>query len=56
VLISLASRRVSALTNLIVEFGIIPRDHWYQPDWIDENKAAAARDRMVAAKVKYGGM
>jgi alpha 1,2-mannosyltransferase len=43
------------MTKSIVEFGVIPEDHWRQPEWIDETKAAAARDRMVATNVKYGG-
>ena len=30
-----------------MEFGLIPHDDWYQPDWIDEEKATKARDDMV---------
>ena len=44
--------------NLIsgeVKFGVIPHDHWYQPDWIDEDKARASRDKMVADNIIYGG-
>jgi len=26
-----------------VEFGLIPRDYWFQPDWIDENRATRGR-------------
>ncbi|CAL1704404.1 unnamed protein product [Somion occarium] len=48
-------RRITALTDAKVEFGKIPRDHWYQPDWIDEEKASKARDEMVKAQVIYGG-
>jgi len=54
-LILLDFRRLSVLTESTVEFGVIPRDHWYQPDWIDEQKAASARSGMVASNVKYGG-
>ncbi|THH16350.1 hypothetical protein EW146_g4283 [Bondarzewia mesenterica] len=43
------------LTDAKIEFGLIPRDHWFQPDWIDEEKATAARDQMAADKVIYGG-
>ena len=39
-----------------VSFGLIPAEHWYQPDWIDEEKAAASRAQMVAENVVYGGM
>jgi alpha 1,2-mannosyltransferase len=55
VLIWLCSRRVSVLTASKVEFGVIPKDHWNQPDWIDEEEASSARHRMEAANVKYGG-
>lgn len=48
-------RRISVLTAAKMEFGLIPREHWFQPDWIDEDKAKASRDQMVAEKVIYGG-
>lgn len=48
-------RRVTALTDAPVEFGLIPKEHWYQPDWIDEEKATAAREQMVKNQVIYGG-
>ena len=38
-----------------VSFGLIPGDHWFQPDWIDEEKAAAGRAQMAADGVVYGG-
>ncbi|KAF9780462.1 glycosyltransferase family 15 protein [Thelephora terrestris] len=47
--------RVRVLTDAPVHFGLIPHDHWYQPDWIDEEKASAARDEMVRNQVIYGG-
>jgi len=47
--------RITALTDSKVEFGLIPRDHWYQPDSIDEEKASAARQSMVKNNVIYGG-
>ncbi|KAG6810279.1 hypothetical protein H0H92_012608 [Tricholoma furcatifolium] len=46
---------VQALTNATMEFGVIPPEHWYQPDWIDEEKATANRKQMVKDKVLYGG-
>jgi alpha 1,2-mannosyltransferase len=45
----------TALANSTVEFGVVPEEHWNQPDWIDEDKATRARSRLVAARVKYGG-
>ena len=48
-------RRISAEINGSVEFGLIPQEHWYQPDWIDEDKASASRAEMVASNVIYGG-
>ncbi|KAJ7065565.1 glycosyltransferase family 15 protein [Mycena amicta] len=48
-------RSVSAITSSKVEFGLIPHDHWFQPDWIDEEKARKNRDWMVEHDVIYGG-
>ncbi|KAG5642957.1 hypothetical protein DXG03_001839 [Asterophora parasitica] len=47
--------RVSKLTDAKVEFGVIPKEHWVQPDSIDEAKASAARESMVKNGVIYGG-
>ena len=43
------------LTPSKVEFGLIPHDHWFQPDWIDEDRATKSRDKMVADHIIYGG-
>lgn len=48
-------RRMSGLTDATVEFGLIPREHWHQPDWIDEVKATESREAMVKNNVIYGG-
>ncbi|KAF5391378.1 hypothetical protein D9757_001875 [Collybiopsis confluens] len=48
-------KRITELTDSNVEFGLIPRDHWYQPDSIDETKASAARELMAKNQVIYGG-
>ena len=48
-------RRVSRLASGEISFGVIPHDHWYQPDWIDENKAREGRERLEAEGVIYGG-
>jgi alpha 1,2-mannosyltransferase len=48
-------RRISELTDVQVQFGLIPQDHWHQPASIDEARAAAAREAMTKDKVIYGG-
>jgi alpha 1,2-mannosyltransferase len=52
---SCISRRISVLTSATVEFGVIPKEHWYQPDGIDETKATASRKKMQEANIIYGG-
>ncbi|KAF9448417.1 glycosyltransferase family 15 protein [Macrolepiota fuliginosa MF-IS2] len=47
--------RIKVLTAAKVEFGLIPHDHWYQPDWIDEDHATKGREKMEADKIIYGG-
>ncbi|TFL05206.1 glycosyltransferase family 15 protein [Pterulicium gracile] len=47
--------RVSNIISSDVEFGLIPKEHWVQPDWIDEDKATKGREQMKADKVIYGG-
>lgn len=49
-------RRVQDLTDSQVQFGLIPKEHWVQPDHIDEAKATASRNQMVKDNVIYGGM
>ncbi|KAH9930442.1 glycosyltransferase family 15 protein [Epithele typhae] len=38
-----------------VTFLQVPRDHWFQPDRIDEEKAQAHRQQMEKDNVPYGG-
>lgn len=44
----------SELTNSKCHYGLIEPDHWHQPDWIDEQKASAAREEMIRKQVIYG--
>ncbi|TFK29949.1 glycosyl transferase [Coprinopsis marcescibilis] len=37
-----------------VSFGLIPPEMWKQPSWINETRAAAGRDKLVAEDVIYG--
>ncbi|KZT25923.1 glycosyltransferase family 15 protein [Neolentinus lepideus HHB14362 ss-1] len=46
--------RVSVLTDAPMTFGLVPREHWVQPDWIDESKAESARRMMRMQGVVYG--
>ncbi|KAF8827336.1 hypothetical protein HHX47_DHR5000548 [Lentinula edodes] len=39
-----------------ISFGLIPKEHWYQPDWIDEEKATEGRAQMQAANIIYAGI
>ncbi|KAH7889673.1 glycosyltransferase family 15 protein [Phlebopus sp. FC_14] len=48
-------RRVSVLTDAPVSFGLIPREHWFQPDWIDEDRAREGREKLVRQNIIYGG-
>ncbi|KAJ3877618.1 glycosyltransferase family 15 protein [Lentinula edodes] len=47
--------RVMLETNAKVYFGLIPKEHWVQPAWIDEEKAEESRRRLTEQKVIYGG-
>lgn len=44
----------SEVTSTPCTYGLIPHDHWYQPDWIDEAKATKSRLNMIENKVIYG--
>ncbi len=46
-------RRTSDITDAPVEYGIIPREDWVQPDWIDEEKASASRQKMQEQGIPY---
>lgn len=48
-------RRVSVLTDAEVSFGVIQPEHWYQPEWVDEERATEGRNKLVAQNIIYGG-
>lgn len=48
-------RRISVLSAAPMEFGVIPHDHWYAPESIDEEKAANGRKKMEEDNIIYGG-
>ena len=49
-------RWTTEITGSSTQYGLIPKDHWIQPKWINEDRAAMARERMAGANVIYGGM
>jgi hypothetical protein len=49
------SREMTKLTNGTVSFGLIPKEHWVQPAWIDEDLARAGRNKMVEQGIIYAG-
>lgn len=40
-------RRVRGMTRGDVNFGLIPKEHWSYPDWINRTKAAEERRKMA---------
>ncbi|KAI5116703.1 hypothetical protein M0805_004776 [Coniferiporia weirii] len=49
-------RHVRSLTNGDVHFGLIRSEHWYPPDWIDEEKYEHDREAMKALRmIPYAG-
>ncbi|KAF8590601.1 glycosyltransferase family 15 protein [Ramaria rubella] len=42
------------LTGSPTTYGLISKDQWLQPEWIDEERATKAREKMVADRVIYG--
>ena len=45
-------------TNLVsgkTKYGLIPKEHWSFPEWIDEAKAARTREEMKQKNIIYGG-
>ncbi|GAA5993007.1 hypothetical protein JCM10908_000795 [Rhodotorula pacifica] len=48
-------RHTSAIASGPCTYGLVPKEHWEEPSWIDETKAAAARQKMEEDKVIYGG-
>lgn len=45
----------SAMVSGETFYGLIPEEHWGYPDWIDQEKAALAREQMVKDQIIYGG-
>src|SRR5258705_8869588 len=54
-LIMMIGRGIAMLTPSQIEFGLIPHDHWSQPEWIDEEKATIGRNTMKEKGIIYAG-
>ncbi|KAJ3091380.1 hypothetical protein HK102_000741 [Quaeritorhiza haematococci] len=48
--------RISEATNATVEFGVIPREHWSYPTFIDQQRAQREMRRLGQNGVPYGDM
>lgn len=44
----------TSLISGTTHYGLIPKEHWSYPDWIDQDKAAEAREDMGNRKIIYG--
>ncbi|KAK6460711.1 alpha-1,2-mannosyltransferase, partial [Scheffersomyces coipomensis] len=44
----------TALCSGKTKYGLIPKENWGYPAWIDQEKAALTRERMREAKIIYG--
>jgi alpha 1,2-mannosyltransferase len=44
----------TALVSGTTHYGLIPKEHWSYPEWIDLDKAKAVREDMRARKIIYG--
>lgn len=47
---------ISALTAAKVEFGLIPKEHWSIPDWIDKSRFKLRLTAMNFMGIPYGGL
>ncbi|KAG0339236.1 alpha 1,2-mannosyltransferase 2.4.1 [Podila humilis] len=45
---------IQAMTMSKVHFGLIPKEHWSYPDFINQTQAALNRQEMESRKVPYG--
>ncbi|KAH8696137.1 putative alpha-1,2-mannosyltransferase [Talaromyces proteolyticus] len=44
----------TSLVSGKTHYGLIPKDHWSYPEWIDQNKAKKVREDMKERKIIYG--
>lgn len=46
------ARYTSDIISTKAEYGVIPPEHWYQPEWIDEERAAKGRLALQQKQVR----
>ncbi|ODV81522.1 glycosyltransferase family 15 protein [Suhomyces tanzawaensis NRRL Y-17324] len=46
----------SAIVSGKTKYGLIPKEHWSYPEWIDQDKAAETRKKMKADGIIYGDL
>jgi hypothetical protein len=46
----------SALTSGKAKYGLIPKEHWGFPEWIDQEKARKVREDMVTYRIFHSGV
>lgn len=46
---------VSGGSNAMVKFGLVPKEHWSYPSWIDQKLAEKNRNDMKSRRIMYGG-
>lgn len=47
-------RVTSAMISGKTKYGLIPKEHWSFPEWIDQDKAREVREQMKEKKIIYG--
>ncbi|EGV66243.1 hypothetical protein CANTEDRAFT_112796 [Yamadazyma tenuis ATCC 10573] len=47
-------RLTTSIVSGKTKYGLIPKEHWSYPEWVDLEKAAKSREDMKAAKIIYG--
>ncbi|CAO3610150.1 unnamed protein product [Cunninghamella blakesleeana] len=47
--------QTSSMTDAKVEYGLIPKEHWSYPSWINQTYAAECRKEMENQQIIYGG-
>ncbi len=43
------------MTKAKIEYGVVPKELWDQPEWIDKEKADKTREQMDKDGIVFGG-